>query len=61
MLMSFSSIYIQILTSTTDSKKETHKYVFGLVKASRIMPVDRVEKQTHIKDKRKKHLKKFCN
>ncbi len=41
-------MYLQILTSTMDSHKETHKYAFELVKASRTMPVDRAEKQPHI-------------
>tara|TARA_B100000965_G_scaffold291720_1_gene249518 strand:+ start:2620 stop:2781 length:162 start_codon:yes stop_codon:yes gene_type:complete len=31
-----------------DSFKETHKYAFELVKASRTMPIDLAEKQPHI-------------
>ena len=47
---------MQILTSTMDSHKETHKYAFELVKASRKMPVDRAEKQPHIQEIRKDYL-----
>ena len=39
---------LQIFTSTMDSHKETHRYAFELVKASRTMPVDHAEKQPHI-------------
>ena len=49
-------MYMQILTSTMDSHKETHKYAFELVKASRKMPVDRAEKQPHIQEIRKDYL-----
>ncbi len=31
-----------------DALKETHRYAFELVKASRTMPVDLAEKQAHI-------------
>ena len=41
---------LQVLTSTMDSHKETHRYAFELVKASRSMPVDRAEKQPHIQE-----------
>tara|TARA_B100001113_G_scaffold314415_1_gene280011 strand:+ start:293 stop:454 length:162 start_codon:yes stop_codon:yes gene_type:complete len=41
-----------------DSHKETHKYAFELVKASRKMPVDRAEKQPHIQEIRKDYLQK---
>ena len=40
-----------------DSRKETHMYAFELVKASRTMPVDRAEKQPHIKEIRSHYLK----
>ena len=40
-----------------DTSKETHKYAFELVKASRTMPVDRAEKQTHIQEIRTNYLK----
>ena len=43
-------MHIQILTSTIDSHKETYRYAFELVKASRTMPVDRAEKQPHIQE-----------
>ena len=33
-----------------DFHKETHRYAFELVKASRTMPVDWAEKQPHIKE-----------
>ena len=33
-----------------DSSKETHRYAFELVKASRKMPVDIAEKQPHIQE-----------
>ena len=39
-----------------DSHKETHRYAFELVKASRTMPVDRAEKQPHIKEIRSHYL-----
>ena len=38
-----------------DFFKETHKYAFELVKASRTIPVDLAEKQTHIKEIRKNY------
>ena len=44
-----------ILTSTMDFYKETHKYAFELVKASRKIPVDLAEKQSHIKEMRLKY------
>ena len=47
---------MQILTSTMDSHKETHKYAFELVKASRKMPIDRAEKQPHIQEIRTNYL-----
>ena len=47
---------MQILTSTMDSHKETHKYAFELVKASRKMPIDRAEKQPHIQEIRRTYL-----
>ena len=52
MLLSVSNMYMQILTSTMDSHKETHKYAFELLKASRKMPIDHAEKQPHIQEKR---------
>ena len=58
MLLSVSNMYMQILTSTMDSHKETHKYAFELVKASRKMLVDRAEKQPHIQEIRKDYLQK---
>ena len=36
--------------------KETHRYAFELVKASRKMPVDRAEKQPHIQKIRMNYL-----
>ncbi len=39
-----------------DSKKETHKYAFELLKASREMTVNRAEKQLHIKEIRTNYL-----
>ena len=48
---------LQILTSTMDVHKETHMYAFELVKASRTMPVDWAEKQTHIKEIRSSYQK----
>ena len=56
MLLSVSNMYMQILTSTMDSHKETHKYAFELVKASRKMPVDHAEKQSHIQEIRSTYL-----
>ena len=47
-----------ILTSTMDSYKETHRYAFELVKASRNMPVDRAENQPHIQKIRTNCLQK---
>ena len=48
-----------------DSVKETHRYAYELLKASRKMPVDLAEKQPHIKDIRKTYqqevLKKRIN
>ena len=58
MLLSEFSMYMQILTSTMDSHKETHKYAFELVKASKKMPIDRAEKQPHIQEIRKEYLQK---
>ena len=49
-------MHMQILTSTMDSHKETHKYAFELVKASRKMPIDRAEKQPHIQEIRTNYL-----
>ena len=43
-------------TSTMDSHKETHRYAFELVKASRTMPVDIAERQPHIKKIRSHYL-----
>ena len=57
MLLSVSNMYMQILTSTMDSHKETHKYAFELVKASRKMPVDLAEKQPHIQEIRTQYQK----
>ena len=37
-----------IFTSTMDSSKETHRYAFELIKASRTIPVDIAEWQPHI-------------
>ena len=48
---------LQVLTSTMDSHKETHRYAFELVKASRSMPVDRAEKQLHIQEIRTQYQK----
>ena len=48
---------LQVLTSTMDSHKETHRYAFELVKAARSMPVDRAEKQAHIKEIRTQYQK----
>ena len=39
-------------------KKETHRYAFELLKATRTMPVDRAEKQIHIQEIRKDYLQK---
>ena len=36
---------IQVLTSTMDSHKETHRNAFELVKTASSMQVDRAEKQ----------------
>ena len=41
-----------------DSSKETHRYTFELVKASRRMPVDRAENQPHIQQLRMNYLEK---
>ena len=57
MLLSLSNMQIQILTSTMDSHKETHRYAFELVKAARSMPVDRAEKQPHIQEIRTQYQK----
>ena len=48
---------LQVFTSTMDSHKETHRYAFELVKAARSMPVDRAEKQPHIKEIRTQYQK----
>ena len=48
---------LQVLTSTMDSHKETHRYAFELVKAARSMPVDRAEKQAHIQEIRTQYQK----
>ncbi|ABM75956.1 Hypothetical protein NATL1_13981 [Prochlorococcus marinus str. NATL1A] len=48
---------LQVLTSTMDSHKETHRYAFELVKAARSMPVDRAEKQPHIQEIRTQYQK----
>ncbi len=48
---------LQVLTSTMDSHKETHRYAFELVKAARSMPVDRAEKQPHIQETRNQYQK----
>ena len=40
-----------------DFQKETHRYAFKLVKASRTMPVDWAEKQSHIKEIRTRYQK----
>ena len=58
MLLLVSNINMQILTSTMDSHKETHKYAFELLKASRKMPIDHAEKQPHIQEIRKDYLQK---
>ncbi len=42
----------EILSLTMDSYKETHRYAFELVKASRKMPIDLAENQPHIKKTR---------
>ena len=39
---------LQVLTSTMDSHKETHRYAFELVKAARNMAVDIAEKLPHL-------------
>ncbi len=41
-----------------DTYKETHKYAFELLKASRTMPVDRAEKQSHIQEIRTNYLQR---
>ena len=45
--------------------KDTHRYAFAMVEASRIMPVDRAEKLDHIKQLRfnvqLKNLRKRIN
>ena len=51
-------MFTLILTSTMDTSKETHRYAFELVKASRTLPVDRAEKQTHIQEIRTNYLQK---
>ena len=56
MVYEFVKIKKEILSSTMDSYKETHRYAFELVKASRTMPVDRAEKQTHIQKIRTNYL-----
>ena len=48
---------LQVLTSTMDSHKETHRYAFELVKAARSMPVDRAEKRPHIQEIRTQYQK----
>ena len=48
---------LQVLTSTMDSHKETHRYAFELVKAARSMPVDRAEKQPYIQEIRTQYQK----
>ena len=48
---------LKVATSTMDSHKETHRYAFELVKAARSMPVDRAEKQPHIKEIRTQYQK----
>ena len=57
MLLIVSNMNMQILTSTMDSHKETHRYAFELVKAARSMPVDRAEKQPHIQEIRTQYQK----
>ena len=52
-----TKILLSIPTSTMDFQKETHRYAFELVKASRTMPVDWAEKQTHIKEIRRSYQK----
>ena len=39
-----------------DSAKETHRYAFELAKASRTMPINIAEKQTHIQEIRSTYL-----
>ena len=56
MLLGEGSMNLEIFTSTMESRKETHKYAFELVKASRTMPVDRAEKQPHIQEIRTNYL-----
>jgi len=41
-----------------DSIKETHRYAFELVKASRIMRIDRAEMQPHIQEIRTTYQQK---
>ena len=55
-MLRFVTMFILILAWTMDTSKETHRYAFELVKASRTMPVDRAEKQTHIQEIRTKYL-----
>ncbi len=50
MVHEVTKIVLLIHTSTMDFYKETHRYAFELVKASRTMPVDWAEKQPHIKE-----------
>ena len=57
MLLSVTNMDLQILTSTMDVHKETHRYAFELVKAARTMPVDWAEKQPHIKEIRTSYQK----
>ena len=48
---------LQVLISTMDSHKVTHRYALELVKASRSMPVDSAEKQPHIQKIRTQYQK----
>ena len=50
-------MFLYIQTSTMGSSKETHRYAFELIKASRTMPVDWAEKQSHIKEIRTSYQK----
>ena len=56
MIIVLARVSVSILTSTMDSFKETHRYAFELVKASRKMPVNRAEKQPHIQEIRTNYL-----
>ena len=50
MVIVFRLSGLYIITSTMDSfPKETHRYVFAMVKAVRTMTVDMAEKLDHIK------------